>query len=72
MLKRRQLAQAKRCKLLTGSFEGRRDGCNCDDPDDCIISPTIHDEAMKDKRVIAYRNKKLADWTEEITAESSS
>lgn len=68
MLKGRQLAQAKRCQLLTGSFEGRRDGCSCTDPDDCTISPQIHDEAIKDKRVIAYRDKKIADWSKEITA----
>lgn len=72
MLKGRQFAQAKRCQLLTGSFEERRDGCSCTDPDSCIISPQIHDEAMKDKRITAYRNQKMVEWSKEITTPTES
>lgn len=34
----REIAQAIRCQLLTGSYSGKPCGCPCDNPTECPLS----------------------------------
>ena len=39
----KKLAMAKRCQLLTGSWEGNRKACPCIHPDECHLTEEERD-----------------------------
>lgn len=58
----RKLAQAQRCQLCIGSFDGNIYGCPCDSPKDCSLTETERAEARKLPAVQQAREKATKLW----------
>ncbi len=61
----RKLAMACRCQLLTGSFAGRLNGCECDGPQNCKLGNRERTQLELHMKVIEAKEKALRVFQEQ-------
>jgi len=55
----RKLAMARRCQLLTGSFDGNQIACPCEESQDCMLTELEREHYKKHPTIIDTLNQQL-------------
>lgn len=58
----RLIACGKRCQLVTGSFDGRKDDCGCSSPNYCMLDDEEREALRKEPAVIEWRRLKQIEF----------